>query len=51
MEEVNAYNIAKASIDSELSAAMHQSESANSKLVTDARRMGQIESRLPGNSN
>ncbi|MGI0088523.1 MAG: AAA family ATPase [Nitrosotalea sp.] len=47
MEEVNAYNIAKASIDSELSVAMHQSESANSKLVTNARRMAQIEARLP----
>ncbi|MGI0101094.1 MAG: chromosome segregation SMC family protein [Nitrosotalea sp.] len=47
MEEVNAYNIAKASIDSELSAAMHLSESANSKLVTNARRVAQIETRLP----
>jgi len=47
MEEVNAYNIAKASIDSELSTAMHQSESANSKLATNARRISQIESRLP----
>jgi chromosome segregation protein len=47
MEEVNAYNIAKASIDSELSVAMHQSESANSKLVANARRMSYIEARLP----
>ncbi|MDE1816896.1 MAG: chromosome segregation protein SMC, partial [Thaumarchaeota archaeon] len=47
MEEVNAYNIAKASIDSELSVAMHQSEAANSKLATDARRTAQIETRLP----
>ncbi|HJU14476.1 MAG TPA: chromosome segregation SMC family protein [Candidatus Nitrosotalea sp.] len=47
MEEVNAYNIAKASIDSELSAAMHQSEAANSKIATGARRLAQIESRLP----
>ncbi len=47
MEEVNAYNIAKASIDSELSDAMHQSESANSKLITNARRMATIEARLP----
>ncbi|HXX05551.1 MAG TPA: AAA family ATPase, partial [Candidatus Bathyarchaeia archaeon] len=47
MEEVNAYNIAKASIDSELSAAMHQSEAANSKMATNARRLSQIESRLP----
>lgn len=47
MEEVHAYNVAKASIDSELSAAMHQSEAANSKLATSARRLSQIESRLP----
>ena len=47
MEEVNAYNVAKAAIDSELSAAMHQSEAANSKIATSARRLGQIDSRLP----
>jgi len=47
MEGVNAYNIAKASIDSELSAAMHQSEAANSKLAYNTRRLTQIESRLP----
>ncbi len=47
MEEVNAYNIAKASIDSELSATMHQSEAANSKIATNTRRVSQIESRLP----
>jgi chromosome segregation protein len=47
MEEVDAYNIAKAAIDSELSVAMHQSETANSKIATNARRLGQIESRLP----
>ncbi len=47
MEEVNVYNIAKASIDSELSAAMHQSEAANSKMATNTRRLAQIDSRLP----
>jgi len=47
MEEVHAYNTAKASIDSELSVAMHQSEAANSKIATNARRLVQIESRLP----
>ncbi len=47
MEEVSAYNTAKASIDSELSSAMHQSEAANSKIATGARRVVQIESRLP----
>jgi chromosome segregation protein len=47
MDEVNAYNIAKASIDTELSTAIHQSEEANSKLATNARRFTQIESRLP----
>ncbi|HEV2193615.1 MAG TPA: chromosome segregation SMC family protein [Nitrosopumilaceae archaeon] len=47
MGEVDAYNIAKAAIDSELSTAMHQSEAANSKIATNARRLGQIDSRLP----
>ncbi|HYL66697.1 MAG TPA: chromosome segregation SMC family protein [Nitrosopumilaceae archaeon] len=47
MEEVNAYNVAKAAIDSELSTAMHQSEAANSKIVTNTRRLGQIDLRLP----
>jgi chromosome segregation protein len=47
MEEVNVYNIAKASIDSELSAAMHQSEGANSKIATNTRRLSQVDSRLP----
>ncbi|MDE1861769.1 MAG: chromosome segregation protein SMC [Thaumarchaeota archaeon] len=47
MDEVNAYNVAKASIDSELSAAMHQSEAANSKIATNNRRVLQIISRLP----
>src|SRR5579864_5000414 len=47
MDEVNVYNQAKATIDSELAAAMHQFESANSKLATSARRLSQIDSRLP----
>ncbi|MGI0047361.1 MAG: AAA family ATPase [Nitrosotalea sp.] len=47
MEEANAYHIAKASIDSELSTTMHQSEEANSKLATNARRIAQIDIRLP----
>ncbi len=47
MDEVNVYNQAKATIDSELASAMHQFESANSKLATNARRLSQIDSRLP----
>src|SRR5574338_685288 len=47
MDEVNVYNQAKAAIDSELAQAMHQFESANSKLETNARRLSQIDSRLP----
>ncbi|MEX0764036.1 MAG: AAA family ATPase, partial [Nitrosopumilaceae archaeon] len=47
MEEVNAYNIAKAAIDSELSMSLQQSEQANSKIATNTRRIGQIDSRLP----
>ncbi|HZS73638.1 MAG TPA: chromosome segregation SMC family protein [Candidatus Nitrosotalea sp.] len=47
MDEVNVYNQAKATIDSELATAMHQFESANSKLATNARRLSQIDSRLP----
>ena len=47
MDEVNVYNQAKAAIDSELAAVMQQFESANSKLVTNARRLSQMDSRLP----
>ena len=47
MEEVHAYNIAKAAIDSELSVVLQQSEQANSKIATNSRRIGQIDSRLP----
>jgi chromosome segregation protein len=47
MAEANAYNQAKASIDSELSAAMQTYESANSESVTKTRRFDQIQTRLP----
>jgi chromosome segregation protein len=47
MDEVNVYNQTKATIDSELATTMHQFESANSKLATNARRLSQIDSRLP----
>ncbi|MDE1839012.1 MAG: AAA family ATPase, partial [Thaumarchaeota archaeon] len=47
MDEVNVYNQTKATIDSEIATAMHQFESANSKLATNARRLSQIDSRLP----
>jgi chromosome segregation protein len=47
MEEVDAYNVAHATIDSELSIAMHQSEAANSKIATNGRRLVQIDLRLP----
>jgi chromosome segregation protein len=47
MAEVDSYNKAKASIDSELSAAMHLYETANTEIVTKTRRLGQIQSRLP----
>ncbi len=47
MDEVNVYNQTKATIDSELAGAMHLFESANSKLVTNTRRLSQIDSRLP----
>ncbi|MFZ0183433.1 MAG: chromosome segregation SMC family protein [Nitrosotalea sp.] len=47
MDEVNVYNQAKATIDSELADAMHKFEAANSKLATNARRLSQIDSRLP----
>ncbi len=47
MDEVNVYNQTKSTIDSEITEAMHQFESANSKLATNARRLSQIDSRLP----
>ena len=47
MTEVNAYNQAKATIDSELSRAMQVYESANTETITKSRRIDQINSRLP----
>jgi chromosome segregation protein len=47
MSEVNAYNQAKASIDSELSQAMQVYESANTETITKSRRIEQINARLP----
>ncbi|MDE1875499.1 MAG: chromosome segregation protein SMC [Thaumarchaeota archaeon] len=47
MDEVNVYNQTKATIDSELASAMHQFESANSKIATNTRRLSQIDLRLP----
>ncbi|WP_100182304.1 chromosome segregation SMC family protein [Candidatus Nitrosotenuis aquarius] len=47
MSEVNAYNQAKASIDSELSKAMQVYESANTETITKSRRIEQINARLP----
>ena len=47
MTEVNAYNQAKATIDSELSQAMQVYESANTETITKSRRLEQIDIRLP----
>ncbi len=47
MNEANAYNQAKATIDSELSQAMQVYESANTETVTKSRRVEQINARLP----
>ena len=47
MVEANAYNQAKATIDSEISAAMQIYESANTETITKTRRMEQIKTRLP----
>jgi chromosome segregation protein len=47
MAEANAYNQAKASIDSELSVAMQVYESANSEAIAKTRRQNQIQTRLP----
>src|SRR3989344_1447243 len=47
MEEVNAYNQAKSSIDSQISEALQKSEGANSKIITSKRRLEQIDTRLP----
>ncbi len=47
MEEVNAYNQAKATIDSELSAAMRAYEEVNSTVVAAEKRASQIAQRVP----
>ncbi|MGI0004156.1 MAG: AAA family ATPase, partial [Candidatus Nitrosotenuis sp.] len=47
MQEANAYNQAKATIDSELSSAMQVYESANTETMTKTKRLEQIRSRLP----
>ncbi|MEM2786345.1 MAG: AAA family ATPase, partial [Candidatus Nitrosotenuis sp.] len=47
MAEANAYNQAKAAIDADLSAAMQIYESANTEAITKARRLEQIQARLP----
>lgn len=47
MAEANAYNQAKATIDSELSHAMQIYESANTETITKTRRLEQINTRLP----
>ncbi|MFB5645391.1 MAG: chromosome segregation protein SMC, partial [Nitrosopumilaceae archaeon] len=47
MKEVNEFNQAKASIDSELSDAMHKFEEINSTVATKKKRLVQIENRLP----
>ena len=47
MNEANAYNQAKATIDSELSQAMQVYKSANTETVTKSRRVEQINARLP----
>jgi chromosome segregation protein len=47
MEEVNAYNEAKATIDLELSNAIQKSESEKSEINTSKKRFEYIESRLP----
>lgn len=47
MEEVNAYNEAKATIDLELSNAIQKSEHEKSEINTSKKRFEHIESRLP----
>ena len=47
MAEANAYNQAKATIDSELSQAMQVYESANTETITKSRRLEQINIRIP----
>jgi len=47
MDEVNTYNQAKATIDSELSLSIHKSELEKSEINTKKKRLELIESRLP----
>lgn len=47
MNEVNTYNQAKATIDSELSVSIHKSELEKSEINTSKKKLEIIESRLP----
>ena len=47
MQEADAYNQAKATIDSDLSQAMQQFEVYNSGIVASTKRLEQIDSRIP----
>ena len=47
MNEVNTYNQAKATIDSELSVSIHKSELEKSEINTSQKKLEHIESRLP----
>ena len=47
MNEVNTYNQAKATIDSELSVSIHKSELEKSEINTSQKKLEIIESRLP----
>ena len=51
MKDVNIYNQAKATIDSELSVAMQQYEEINSTVVTAQKRIIQIDQRVPNIEN
>jgi len=47
MNEVNTYNQAKATIDSELSASIHKSQLEKNEINTSKKRLELIESSLP----
>lgn len=47
MDDVNTFNQAKATIDSQLSAAMQDYEETNSSILTAKKRIQTIESRIP----
>ena len=47
MDEVNAYNQSKATIDAELSEAIQKSEKEKSEMETSKKRFDYIETRLP----